>query len=333
MRVFLPFALQDIGGTSSFAAKFKQGMERRGHSVSFTPIEDYDLLFLIVQAPLSYLLDARRRGKPIVQRLDGTWYWSVAGWKFPLLNAKAALIRHVFANTTIYQSRYSKRCADEFLGMKRGGRAALIYNGVDLDRFSPVGPTQTLRDRPKQHVFFTASAFRRTDQILPLIRAIDRYRTTIHADAKLVLAGSFVKEVANIPAEYATHPGLQFLGKVQNEDLPRYERAADVFVFTHLNPPCPNNVIEAMGCGLSICGIADGAMTELVTSKQGVLLPTHGSGFWRRRSIDPSAFAKAMATTFANRMALGQASRRSVEARFGLEQMIDLYEQCFQAVL
>ena len=57
-----------------------------------------------------------------------------------------------------------------------------------------------LRDRPGQQLFVTASAFRRTDQILPLIAALDLYRANFHADAKLVLAGSFVGEVAGIPA-------------------------------------------------------------------------------------------------------------------------------------
>lgn len=333
MRIFLPFALQDIGGTSSFAAKFQAGMEQRGHSVSLTPIADYDLLFLIVQAPFSYLHEAKRRKKPIVQRLDGMWYWSVAGPRFPFLNAKAGLIRHLFADATVYQSRYSKQCADAFLGVKRGGKATLIYNGVDLAQFSPNGSGAPLRDRPGQHLFVTASAFRRTDQVVPLIAALDVYRARVHPDAKLVLAGSFVGEVAGLPQRYARHPGLHFLGKVQNAQLPAYLRAADVFVCTHLNPPCPNNIIEAMGCGLPICGIADGAMPELVMPTNGVLVPATGSGFWRRRRIDPVVLAEAMAATCAQRVMFGQASRRSAEARLSLDAMITQYEQLFEAVL
>jgi glycosyltransferase involved in cell wall biosynthesis len=334
MKIFLPFKLQDIGGTSTFAAKFKAGLEKQGHTVSFETSDDYDLLFMIVQAPLEYLQHARRYRKPIIQRLDGVWYWSVAGWKYPLLNAKATYIRHLFADLTIYQSEYSKQCAQRFLGKKENDRSAIIYNGVDLGHFAPVGEKLPMRDNPNQQVFLTASAFRRTDQILPLIAALELYRKRVNMNCKLVIAGSFVGEVADIPDRYQSAQYLQFLGKVKNADLPAYERAADVFVFSHLNPPCPNNIIEAMACGLPICGYADGAMAELVVhGENGLLLTVQGTGFWRKRTIDPAAFAHNLADVIQHAKKFGQASRRLAEKRFGLDTMIDQYTQAFKELV
>lgn len=326
MKIFLPFSLKDIGGPSSFAKKFKQGLEQRGHQVFFDFQEEYDVLFLIVQCPLRYLMHAKRNRRPIVQRLDGVYYWSVSGWKFPLMNAKATYIRHLFTDFTVYQSEYSRRCVERFLGRKNHERSALIYNGVDTNSFSPTGATANVRDNAGQAIFFTASAFRRTDQIVPLLVAVNDYRSRFSTNCKLVIAGSFVGEVADLPDRLGQLPYVQLLGKVGNTDLPAYERAADVFVFTHMNPPCPNNVIEAMACGLPICGVADGAMTELVQhGSNGLLVQTQGDAFWGRRNISTKQFVVHLRQIMERRREYASISRQLVEEKFSLELMIDKY--------
>ncbi|MFA9261879.1 MAG: glycosyltransferase family 4 protein, partial [Undibacterium sp.] len=249
MKIFFPFQSKDIGGTSIFAKKFQAGMETRGHEVFSEYRPDYDVLFLIVQAPFSYLWDAKRKGKKIVQRLDGVYYWSVAGWRYPIYNLKAFLIRHLFADISIYQSDYSKRSVERFLGKKRGERAITIYNGVDTTLFSVDGPIKNLRAYADQKIVFCASEFRRTDQIMPILSSLEAYRERFGNDIKLVLAGKFHRELDGFETKLQQYPWVQFLGKIPNVDLPQYLRAADVFVFTHLNPPCPNNILEAMACG------------------------------------------------------------------------------------
>jgi glycosyltransferase involved in cell wall biosynthesis len=336
MKIFIPFKVQDASdpsirsarfwGPSTFALKFKQGLEKRGHTVIFDFAEDYDLLFMIVQCPLRYLLHARRHKRPIVQRLDGIFYWSSSGWKFPLLNAKATYIRHLFTDFTVYQSHYSKHCVDKFLGRKVSEQSEIIYNGVDLEVFSPRGPKRTLRDHPGQKIFFTASSFRRKDQIIPIIKALDIYKKKYGRNFKFVVAGNFIAEVADVPKKYADSPDVEFIGKVNNRDLPLYERAADVFLFTHLNPPCPNNVLEAMAVGLPICGVADGAMRELVEEGQnGLLVPTDGDAFWRRRTIATEKFADNLNLIGQKQPAFSKKARQIAEDRFSLDQMLEKY--------
>lgn len=326
MNIFLPFTIKGIGGTATFAAKFKEGMEKHGHSVFFEEPADYDILFLIVQAPFRHLWRAKRAGKKIVQRLDGTYYWAVASWRFPLYNLKAALIRHFFADFTIYQSEYSKYCAKRFLGKKKNGPSALIYNGVDLELFSPNGSKTTVRDNPQQQIFFTASAFRREDQIIPVLRALQHYREKYTDNFKFLVAGTFSSTLNHLPEQWAAFKNVVFLGKIENEDLPPLERAADVFLFTHLNPPCPNNVIEAMGCGLPICGIADGAMRELVhQGENGLLLPVIGNAFWQQRSYDDEAFADQLHALMQYTVPFGKKSRILAEEKLSLDHMIQNY--------
>lgn len=337
MKIFLPFQGTGSGymGVGTFARKFKLGMEACGHEVFFEYRADYDILFLIVQAPFKYVWEAKRRKKPVVQRLDGVWYWSVVGWKFPLYNVKAQLIRHFFADFTVYQSRYSKYCVEKFLGKKRKERAAVIYNGVDLSVFSPEGERmEDLRDNPEQKIFLTASSFRRLDQIVPILETLKYYRAKHGDNFKLLVAGPFSGKTAGIPAQYRSFRNVCFLGKIENADLPKFERAADVFLFTHFNPPCPNNVIEAMACGLPICGVADGAMPELVVHGQnGLLMPMRGDAFWRKRSYDLEAFADNIHTILQKQEEFSKKSRKSAQDSFSLDRMILSYEHSLQSLI
>lgn len=334
LKIFLPFTLKDIGGTSSFAKKFQTGLAKEGHRVFFDFREEYDILFLIAQGPFQYLRHAKSHARPIVQRLDGVYYWSVAGWRFPLMNIKAAITRHFFTDFTIYQSNYSHTSADRFLGVKAQEKAETIYNGVDLEVFNSKGNSVRLRDNPEQTVFFTASDFRREDQIIPLLDSLRIYRARYSDNSKLVIAGSFRDRVSDLPDQLKDSPNISFLGKVPNQDLPNYERASDVFLFSHLNPPCPNNVIEAISCGLPICGVADGAMPELIRDgKTGLLIPAQGTGFWRKRHFDTSKFADNLSAIVQNKNRYSHNCRQVAKKQFSLEEMASEYIEVFKGLI
>lgn len=326
MKIFLPFKIQGIGGTASFARKFQKGMQKQGHEVFFDYQEDYDVLFLIVQAPFKYLIEAKRRKKKIIQRLDGVYYWSVSSWKYPFLNLKAAIIRHRWADFTVYQSEYSKYCAEKFLGKKRNEQSTIIYNGVDLETFSPTGEKKILRENPEQQLFFTASAFRRQDQIIPILEALRVYKKKYTSNFVFYVAGTCTRQISSILQKYSNFKNIRFIGKIENKNLPEYERSADLFLFTHLNPPCPNNIIEAMACGLPICGIADGAMPEIVSSgNNGLLLSTVGNAFYKKRSVNHEVFANAIHETVINKSEYSNAARKIAEELFSLNSMISKY--------
>ena len=332
MKIFIPFTIQETGGTSTFAKKFGQGLEKQGHEVFYTFRRDYDILFVIVQCSPLYLFHAKLHGKKIIQRLDGVYYWSVAGWKYPLLNFPPSFIHRFFADFTVYQSQYSKYCADIFLGQRKDQQHTIIYNGVDTSFFALQGEKiEDLRDNPDQQIFITASKFRRTDQILPLIEALEMYRKKYTENFKFIIIGDFNREVTSLPDRYKQCTYLHFLGKIKNEDLPKYERSSDVFLMTHLNPPCPNNIIEAMACGLPICGVDDGAMRELtVSGENSLLIPTQGDAFWKKRFYDTAQFADNLAKIMKSQKIFSENSAKIATERLGLATMINKYVQVFQ---
>jgi glycosyltransferase involved in cell wall biosynthesis len=331
MKIFLPFKISATGGTSTFARNFKQGMEAKGHRVSFDFFPDYDILFVIIQCHPRYLIHAKLHRKKIIHRLDGVYYWSVAKWKYPLLNLPPKLIHKFFSDFTVYQSNYSKYCVEKFLGRRKDKNNTLIYNGVDTNLFSPAGETIAgLRDNPGQKIFITVSKFRRKDQILPIIRALEIYQRKFTDNFKLLIIGDFSREVAKLPDQFKKSKSLVFLGKIPNQDLPKYERAADVFLFTHLNPPCPNNIIEAMACGLPICGVADGAMPEL--TKPGfnsLLIPAPGDAFWQKRTYNYDMFAANLNMIIKKQSYFSARSRQISHLRFEIKTMLKKYIYIF----
>ncbi|MFH0969697.1 MAG: glycosyltransferase family 4 protein [Patescibacteria group bacterium] len=330
MKIFIPFAVRETGGTSSFANKFKKGLEEKGHEVFFDFRRDYDILFVIIQCNPLYLLHAKINKKRIIQRLDGVYYWSVAKWKYPLLNLAPKLIHKFFSDFTVYQSKYSQYCADKFLGKRKDEKYSIIYNGVDTNLFSPVGEKVNLRDNPDQKIFITVSKFRRTDQIIPIIEALKIYKNKYNNNFKLMIIGDFSREIKNLPSQFKEFTQLNFVGKIKNEDLPKYERSSDIFLMTHLNPPCPNNIIEAMTCGLPICGVNDGAMNEItVLGKNSLLIDSSGDAFWKRREYNVSQFADNLNSIVKNLNFYSANSQKIAEERFSLDDMINNYLKLF----
>lgn len=343
MIIFVPIKIRQTGGSSAFAQKLQAGLEQLGHSVIFQWSNEYDVLLVNAQCPLRYLVHAKIYRKPIVQRLDGVYYpMTVAGKKYRLANWPMKLIYRYLADQVIFQSNYSRHCAELFLGGSKKDKAKVIYNAVNTEIFNPKGETVNLRDNPEQKIFITASRFRREDQILPILNAFRIYHEKFQPNAKLVIIGDFTSPLKlNLPLTRGVFtttdeqllPTVQFLGPINNNKLPTYLRSADAFIFTHLNPPCPNNVLEAMACGLPIVGVADGAMTEICLDGQNAeLIPSDGDGFWKPRNLNHGLFAANMAKVTKRRQFYAEKSREIATSRFKLETMIEKYMRVFVGV-
>ena len=327
MKIFVPIKIKKTGGTSSFANKLKKAANKQGHEISFTFTPNYDVLLIIVSCKWKYILHAKKNQKKIVHRLDGVYYPStIAGWLYPLFNARMKIIHHFFADQTIYQSAYSKYCCNRFLGKRKNEKSNIIFNGVDTHHFTPKGNKKNIRDNDKQHIFITWSRFRRHDQIIPLIKAIKIYRKKFSNNAKLVILGDLTGKVQNIPKIYHNRSYIQFLGPINNNELPNYARSADVFIMTHQNPPCPNNVLEAMACGLPICGVNDGAMNEITKiGYNSELIKTTEDAFFSTRKLDLSTMAVNMDKMIQNASMYKTNSRNMACKQFDVDNMATAY--------
>ncbi len=330
MKIFLPINIKPTGGSSTFAVKFQQGMAKKGHQVFFKSSTDYDILFVLASCPWRFLFQAKSQKKRIAHRLDGVYYpTTTAGYLYPLMNAPLKIIHRYFSDFTIYQSQYSKKCCDLFLGKTKNRQSTIIMNGVANKTFSPQGPKISIRENSKQKIFITHSRFRRPDQITPLLKSLSVFKKEYSDNFKFLIIGdSPAIDLEYLVKKYNLSKLTKTLGIITNNKIPSYLRSADVFLFSHLNPPCPNNVLEAMSCGLPICGVADGAMPEIVTpGLNGELINAPGEAFYRLRPFNTNQFAKNLNKILSNHEHYQTKASNIAQESFSLNNMITTYEK------
>lgn len=260
MKLFIPFTINDIGGTATFVEKFSRKLTENGIEVTTSFDWSFDILFIIADCPLLYPLLAKLLRKKIIQRLDGVYHPATpAGYLYPLYNIKMKIIHNWLADTVVYQSEFSKESCEKFLGKTHAKKTAIIYNGVEV-------PDVTDRRRERNSGnpvrLVTFSKFRRSDQIEPLIESVR------HLDAgkfTFDIYGSYTDNLADIFSCLPSTPNIRFLGKVPNSDLLKKIGDYDIFLFSDQSA-CPNSVIEALMAGLPVAAFSRGSINELIDS-------------------------------------------------------------------
>src|SRR3989338_7073348 len=120
LRVCFPFKPKiSIGGTRTFAEQFTRGLRSRGITVISDPNQPYDVFFTITGNNITDAIQAKKQRIPIIQRLDGVYYYSLHGVPSFLLNAKMKMIHNWLAYVVIYQSKYSNFFFKRLLGKSR----------------------------------------------------------------------------------------------------------------------------------------------------------------------------------------------------------------------
>lgn len=269
MKIFLPFVIKDIGGTSIFAKKFTQSLQERNVTISSNFSFDFDTLFIIADCPIRYLLLAKLLNKKIIQRLDGVYHPATpAGRWYWLYNLKMKLIYNFFADTAIYQSRFSKLSCEKFLGKTRAKITAIIYNGVDLNTI----PTKQNSILHSPIRLLTYAKFRRRDQIEPILESV---KLLDQQQFSLDIYGSYTPDLEYLFRDLPPH--IHFKGKKDNESLLKMLHQYDIFLFSDQSA-CPNSVLEATAAGLPVAAYDRGSIRELITPKKNgdiVPLPLH----------------------------------------------------------
>ena len=331
MKICIPFKPGDVGGTSIFMRKFVEGLVKKGVEVTTDINDNYELLFVIISYEGFFnkkLQEKKRDGVKVVQRLDGVLTFATSNFFYPLKNFGMKYVHNKLADYIIFQSEYSKFLCDKYLGKPRCDWS-IIYNGVDIQRFNPYGESYKYESK---RVIFSVSRFRRNLQLEPMLKAIDYIVKNVD-DIKFVFAGNLTPNLKKVLNKYKNRPYIKYLGKIENDKLPFYERNANVFLFSTLNPPCPNAVIEALACGLPIAGYKTGAMPELVGEVAGVLAEHNKNDLWHFSSPDPKNLAEVTLKVLDDNVRYRKKARERAVKLFSLEKMVDEYLKAFKKVL
>jgi glycosyltransferase involved in cell wall biosynthesis len=265
----------------------------------------------------------------IVQRLDGmNWLHRrrKTGVRHFLRaeygNFILGFIRSRLVDEIIYQSAFAQSWWERVRGPVQAP-ARVIYNGVDLDVYTPSGdgrvPEEIFRlllvegNLGGGYEVGLETAVRLGEQLAPLVERPVELKVVGKAAVPLQEAW---RRKAGIP--------VHFTGQVPSGQIPALDRAAHLLYSADLHAACPNAVIEALACGLPVAAFDTGALPELVQGDAGRVVP-YGGDAWRLDPPDIPALALAAAEILRAPGRFRQAARRRAEAVFGLEKMVDLY--------
>jgi len=329
-RICVVPQVHGVGGMVSFLHKFSEGARARGLQITDDLSAPCSAVLVIGGTrQIAPLLRMRQRGVRIVQRLDGiNWIQRVrpVSLKHTLRaeygNLVLALIRRFVADRIVYQSGFSRWWWDERFG-KLNKPQTLVYNGVDLQVYSPAGEPRTSAISAYRLLVVEGSLGGGYENGLEnAIRLAERlaargWRMEVQVVGEVAVA---------LKAEWAEKSALplRWIGLVKREEIPLLDRSAHLLFSADVHPACPNSVIEALACGLPVVAFDTGSLSELVTPDTGYIGP-YGSNSWKLEPPDVDGLAQGAENVLTNWPAFSQAARKRAENVFGLEQMVDHY--------
>ncbi len=187
--------------------------------------------------------------------------WNQNGVAYPAwAHGKAKKINFLMksihlADYVIFQTEFTKKCSDIFLGAYTG-KYEILVNPVDTTRFFPRPeplPREPLIIMMSGHHFESPE------------------RLTISLEAVRNIPGARLLVVGNkqpIPHE----DWIETVGTFTQEEAPHLYHRAHIMLHLKSLDPCPTFVLEALASGLPVVGLNNGGMPELVSKESGILL-------------------------------------------------------------
>lgn len=341
-RICIVPQVSGVGGMVSFQAKFIAGLRARGIEVSQDlATAGYDAVLVIGGTRnLVGLRQARRRGVPVIQRLNGmNWIQRRrrTGWRH-FLRAEAGnqllqTIRSRLATGIVYQSEFALGWWENVFGPTRVPKH-VVYNAVDLARYTPItaSDAQAPYERPtdRYRLLLVEGSLMGGYEIgletaIGMVESLNtQHRSALGGKPVELLVAGRVSQVVRAAWSQRTNLPLVWAGLVPPEHIPALDRSAHVLYAADINAACPNSVIEALACGLPVLAFETGALPELVTEQAGRVVP-YGGDPWRLDVPNVPALARAGVEILTRQEAFRTGARQQAEAMLGLDRMVDGY--------
>lgn len=327
----MPVRIRGHGGPASFQRRFDRAITARGAEVRYgVSGADRGETLLVIGATkdLPGLWRARRRGARLVQRLDGmNWIHRQrpTGLRhFLRAELNNLLLRAVrrLADLIVYQSRFTEEWWRRDAGPTRA-EAAIVHNGVPLDEFSPEGAERPPEVHYRVTVIEGNLAGGYQVGLDWAVRLADGLEGAVGRSVELVVAGAASEQVRQ---QYDGR--VSWRGLLPPEEIPGLHRASHMLFASDLHPACPNSVLEAMACGHPVAAFATGAIPELVSDREGAVVP-FGADPWRVEDPDVPALVRASLPVLRGQERYRPAARARAERDFGLPRMVAGYVEAF----
>jgi glycosyltransferase involved in cell wall biosynthesis len=244
----------------------------------------------------------------------------------PLRRAVNRLLLDRLADAVNAVCRFSARSLSRLDGFA-GGRIEVIENGIDVQRYEPVGDRTSVRkclglEPGRRYVANIARHHPVKDQVT-LLRAFATVAAECpDADLLLVGDGPLRRDHELLVEDLELTARVKFLGV--RSDVPDILKAVDVFALTSVSEAASLTLMEAMAAGVPVVVTAVGGNPEIVRDgREGLLVPRG----------DAEATATALLRLLHNpgaAAAMGAAGRTRVHQRYRLEYTIEAYAKLYQ---
>lgn len=210
-------------------------------------------------------------------------------------------------------------------------RVGVIYNGVELERFSHevVDKTEVRQTLGLPTGGFVLVQVARLDYLKDHITAVRMMKQVVREvpDAQLWIVGEGPERepIEREIAEQGMPSTVRMLG--QRNDISRLLAAADLFLLTSISEGIPVTFLEAMGAQLPIVATNVGGVPEVVQHDEtGILAPSGDSD-----ALAEAVIRLAKSPELAEKM--GKSGRRRVQQVFTEERMHSAYEKLYEEMV
>ena len=263
-------------------------------------------------APSLWLSIYKFFGIKIVWNQNGVAYPAWAREKTSHVNSLMKPVHK--ADFVIYQTDFTKRSADKFLGPYTG-LACVLVNPVDTKRFRPRATAQPVEPLT---IIMSGHHFESEERLKVSIEAVKKL-----GDARLMVIGNTQK----LPKK----DWIEEIGKFTQEEAPDLYHKAHILLHLKNLDPCPTFVLEALASGLPVVGLANGGMPELVDEKSGILIPCK-EDFDQFHYPEAEEVAQAI-LKIKNNLAEYSRSARVQALKFDKETWLAKHEEIFNSIL
>lgn len=224
------------------------------------------------------------------------------------------------------------RCVKRRFSWLKKDKVKIIYNGVDIQKFSPGLAQDNVREKfdinIKDIVIGTVGRLSTEKGFEYLISAI-REVVNVYPRTKVLIVGngddryhlSLQAKVKDL--ELSSH--IIFVGFY--EDVPQILRCMDIFSLPSLSEGFNRSLLEAMACGLPVVATGVGGNVEIVQDGVNGLLVPPGN---------PEALTSAVTELMKDKekaRKIGLEGQRLVEENFSIEKNVEKIEELYLQIL
>ena len=279
------------------------------------------------QLPFFYFFHSLWHEEYLIKKRDlkGRTPWSAKAVAFFMRKMEKRVLSKALKIFVL--SRYSAEQISEIPHLPHE-KVVMIPAGIELDRFrlpenGKPAVKMALDIAFDTTVFFTVRNLVPRMGIENLIEAFKKSNILREKGLLLIGGEGFLKEsLRAMVRDYGLEGAIRFLGRVSEQDLPRYYQAADFFVLpTRELEGFGLVILEAMACGTPVLGTPIGAIPEAVGLFDKNLL------FEGIRSEDLKTKLEDVINRPEKYWFDPQVCRKFVEERYSWEKMADAFER------